>query len=62
MHYQSLYNHLVVRITKWHNSANTGPLAPIFLSQAHCVMVQVWYKFYQIWTKGFEVIMQNLIC
>ena len=46
---------------KGHNSANTGPLAPIFLPQAHCVMVQVWYKFYQNGTKGIEVIMQNLI-
>ena len=62
MHYQSLYNHLIVRITKGNNSANTGPLAPIFLSLAHCVMVQVWYKFYQNQTKGIEVIMQNLIC
>ena len=62
MHYQSLYSHLIVRITKGHNSANTSPLAPIFLSHVQFVMVQVWYKFYWNWTKGFEVITQNLIC
>ena len=62
MHYQSLSNHLIVRITKGHTSANTGFLAPIFLSQAHCVMVQVWYKFYQNRIKDIEVIIQNLIC
>ena len=47
MHYQPLYNHLIVRITKGHYSANTDPLAPIFLSHVHCVMVQVWCKFYK---------------
>ena len=46
MHYQSLYSHLIVRITKGHNSANISPLAPIFLSHVQFVMVQVWYKFY----------------
>ena len=63
MHYQSLYTQLIVRITKEHNSANyTHPLAPIFLSHVHCLMVQVWCKFYQNRTEGIEVIMQNLIC
>ena len=61
-HYQSLYNHLIVRITKGHNSANTDPLAPTFLSHLHCVLVQVWCKFYQNWTKGIGVVMQNIIC
>ena len=62
MHYQSLYNHLIVRITKGHNSANTDPVAPIFLLHMHCLMIQVWCKFYQNWTQAIEVIMQNLIC
>ena len=62
MHYQSLYNHLIVRITKRHNSVKTDSLDPFFLSHVHCVMVQVWYKIYQNRTKIIEVIRQNLIC
>ena len=55
MHYQSLYSHLIVRITKGHDSANTGPLAPIFLSHVQFVMVQVWYKLIKIGLKVFKL-------
>ena len=33
-----------------------------FLLYMHCIMVQVWCKFYKNTTKGIEVIVQNLIC
>ena len=44
------------RITKWHNSCNTDPLAPIFLSNMHCLMVMVWCKYGQNQTKAIKVI------
>ena len=33
--------HLTVKITKWHNSCNTDPLALIFLQYMHCLMDKV---------------------
>ena len=54
-----IYNHLIVIITMGHNSANTDPSAPVFLSHMHCVMVQAWFKLYQNWTDGIEVIVQK---
>ena len=42
-----MYKHLIVRITKRHNSCNTAPSAPFFLSNIHCLMVKVWCKFEQ---------------
>ena len=47
---------LTVRITKWHNSCNTDPSAPIFLSNMHCLIVTVWCKFEQNPTKAVKVI------
>ena len=32
---------VTVRITKWHNSCNTDPSAPIFLQNVQCLMVKV---------------------
>ena len=51
IYYQSHYKHLIVRITKWHNSCNTDTLAPIFLPNMHCLMVKMWCKFEQKLTK-----------
>ena len=59
MYYQLQYKHPIVRITKRHNSCNTDPSAPIFLSNVHCVMVKVWCKFEQIQTKAIKVIEQK---
>ena len=56
MYYQSQYKDLIVRITKWHNSGNTDPSAHIFLPKLHCLMVKVWCKFEQNWTKAIKVI------
>ena len=54
MYYQSQYKHLIVRITKWHNSCNTDPSAPIFLPNVHCLMVKVWCKFEQNLKKSYQ--------
>ena len=59
MYYQSQYKHLIVKITKWHSSCITYPLAPIFLPNIHCRMVTVWSKYEQNWTKAIKVIEQN---
>ena len=48
--------HIIIRITKWHNSCNTDPSAPIFLSNIHYLMVKVWCKFEQNRTKAIKVI------
>ena len=34
--------HLTVKITKWHNSFNTDPSAPIFLQNLQWLMDKVW--------------------
>ena len=50
MHYQHCGKHLTVKITKWHNSCNTDPSAPIFLQNVQCLMVRCgenWNKFRQ---------------
>ena len=52
MYYQSKYK----EITKWHNSCNTDPSAPIFLPNVLCLMVKVWYKFEQNRKKAIKVI------
>ena len=36
---------------KVHNSCNTDPSAPIFLSNMHCLMVMVWCK-YRVQARG----------
>ena len=70
MHYHSLFTsavvermakiiNLIIRITKRHNSCNTDPSAPIFLLNMHSLMVKVWCKFEQNWTKAIKVIEQN---
>ena len=56
MYYQSQYKHLIVRITKWHNSCNTDPSAPFFLLNVHCLIVKVRCKFEQNLTKAIKVI------
>ena len=55
MHYQYYGKHLAVKITKWHNSCNTDPSAPIFLPNMHCLIVKVWCKFDQNWLNTFKV-------
>ena len=55
MHYQYYGKHLAVKIKKWHNSCNTDPSAPIFLSNMHCLIVKVWCKFDQNWLNTFKV-------
>ena len=47
------------KITKWQNSCNNDPSAPIFLQNMHCLMVMVWCKFEQNWTKVIKVIEQK---
>ena len=47
---------LIVRITKWHNSCNTDPSAPIFLPNVHCLMVKVWCIFEQNLKKAIKLI------
>ena len=54
-----IHQHLIIRITKWHNACNTDPSDPIFLSNMHCLMVKVWCKFEQNWTKPINVIEQK---
>ena len=61
MHYESKYKHLIVRITKRHNSCNTDPSAPIFLSHAQCLMVIVWCKLDRNRTKAVDVIKQKTL-
>ena len=56
MYYQSQYKHLIVRITKWHDSCNTDPSAPIFLSNVHCLIVKVCCTFDQNLKKAVQVI------
>ena len=56
MNYESQYKHVIVRITKWHNSCNTDPSAPIFLPSVQCLMVKVWCKFEQNLKKAIKVI------
>ena len=56
MYYQSQYKHLIVRITKWQNSCNADPSAPIFLPNVHCLMAKAWCKFEQNRTKAIKVI------
>ena len=41
------------RITKWHNSCNTGLSAPFFLPNMHCLTVKVWCEFEQNRTKSY---------
>ena len=54
-----MYKHLIVSITKWHNSCNTYPSVPFFLPNMRCLMVKVWCKFEQNRTKAIEVIEQK---
>ena len=44
--------HLTARITKRHTSCNTDLSAPIFLSNVHCLMGNVWCEVEQNWTKA----------
>ena len=55
----SVIIHLIIRITKWHNSCNTDLLAPIFLPNMHCLIVKVWCKFEQNQIKAIQVIEQK---
>ena len=48
-----------LRITKSHNSRNTDSWVPIFLSNVHCLMGKLSYKFEQNLTKAVEVIEQK---
>ena len=54
-----IIQHLIIRITEWHNSCNTDSSAPIFLSNMHCLMVKMWCKFERNRTKTIEVIEQK---
>ena len=47
-------------ITKWHNSYNTDPSAPIFPPNKHCLMVMVLSKFEQNRTNISYVTEENL--
>ena len=53
--------HLIVRITKRHNSCNAGPSAPIFLANMHCLMGKVWSNSEQNQIKAIKVIGQKPI-
>ena len=52
---------VIVRITKWHNSCNTDPSAPIFLSNMQCLMDKVPCQFEQNRTKAIIVIEQKAL-
>ena len=51
---QSLYSHVIVRNTKWHNSANTDPL-DIFLPHVDFVIVQEYVNIIKIGSKVFKL-------
>ena len=46
-------------ITKWLNSCNTDPSAPILLPNTHCLMVMVLWKFEQNRTNISHVTEEN---
>ena len=60
MHYQYYGKHIAIKITKWHNSCNTDPSAPIFLQNMQCLVVKVWCKFEQNRARATKVTEQNL--
>ena len=48
-----------IKITKLHNSCNNNPSVLFFLPNMQCLMVKVWCKFDQNWTKAIEVTEQK---
>ena len=54
-----MYKHLIVRITKRHNSCSTDHTASMFLSHMQCLMVKVWCKFDWYRTKAIDVTEQK---
>ena len=47
------------KVTKWHNSYNADPSAPIFLANVHCLMGKVWCNFQENREKATKVIEQK---
>ena len=52
--------HILIKMTKWHNSCNIDPSAPFFLQNMQCLMVKVCWKFKQNWEKATRVISEQV--